>query len=114
MDMLLDLLLDFTGGRPALLLGIFVFLAVATLTFVVMAFLRVRGSVKRRAAHVVSDGGGRNGPNSLRYQSLQAAQKLIDRTVRYYAAADGGNMKLLRSKLVQGGFLNPNAPGVFF
>src|SRR5262249_11766458 len=114
MDALLDFLLDLTGGRPALLLGIFVFFAVATLAFGVMAFLRVRSSVKRRAANVMNDGARRDGKNALRYQSLKAAQKLIDRPWRYYAAADGGNMKLLRSNLVQGGFLNPNAPGVFF
>jgi len=115
MDTLLDILLEMTGGRPALLLGIFVFFAVATLAFGVMAFLRVRGSIKRRTANVITDGGARrDGKSSLRYQSLKAAQKLLDRTVRYYSAADGGNMKLLRSKLVQAGFLNPNAPGFFF
>ena len=53
MDAILDLLLDLTGGSASVLLGIFVFLAAATLAFVVMAFLRVRGSVKRRAAGLI-------------------------------------------------------------
>jgi tight adherence protein C len=115
MDALLDFLLDLAGGSPTLLLGTFVFFAVATLTFGVMAFLRVRGSVKRRTAEVLSDRGGRReSKNSLRFASLKAAQKLLDYTVRYYAATDGGNMKLLRLKLVQAGFLNPNAAGFFF
>ncbi|HLL26216.1 MAG TPA: type II secretion system F family protein [Xanthobacteraceae bacterium] len=116
MDALLDFLLDLTGGSPALLLGIFVFFAVATITFVVMAFLRVRGSIKRRATEVLTDGRSRRdtNKNSLRFASLKAAQKLLDYTVRYYAAADGGNMKLLRMKLVQAGFLNPSSAGFFF
>ena len=116
MDMILDLLLNLTGGSPSILLGIFVFLAVATLAFVVMAFMRVRSSVKRRAAEVLTEGRSRreSKKNSLRQASLKATQKLLDYTVRYYAAADGGNMKLLRSKLVQAGFLNPNSAGFFF
>ena len=116
MDAVLDFLLDLVGGSPALLLGIFVFFAVATLAFGVMAFLRVRGSVKRRAAEVLTDASGRreSKKNSLRFASLKAAQRLLDYTVRYYSAADGGNMKLLRSKLVQAGFLNPAAAGFFF
>ena len=48
--MILDFLLDLSGGSPAILLGFFVFFAVATLAFGIMAFMRVRGSVKRRAA----------------------------------------------------------------
>ncbi len=116
MDAVLDFLLNLSGGSPALLLGSFVFLAVATLAFTVMAFMRVRGSVQRRAAEVLADGPGRreNKKNSLQYASLKAAQKLLDYTVRYYAAADGGAMKLLRMKLVQAGFLNPSAAGFFF
>jgi tight adherence protein C len=116
MDAILDLLLDLTGGSPSILLGIFVFLAVATIAFVAMAFMRVRSSVKRRAADVLTDGQSRreSKKNSLRDASLKATQKLLDYTVRYYSAADGGNMKLLRSKLVQAGFLNPSAAGFFF
>jgi tight adherence protein C len=98
------------------LLGIFVFLAVATIAFVAMAFMRVRSSVKRRTAEVLTGGSNRreNKKNSLRDASLKATQKLLDYTVRYYSAADGGNMKLLRSKLIQAGFLNPSAAGFFF
>ena len=116
MDTVLDFLLDLSGGSPALLLGSFVFLAVATLAFTIMAFMRVRGSVQRRAADVLTDGASRRETkkNSLRFASLKATQKLLDYTVRYYAAADGGAMKLLRSKLIQAGFLNPSAAGFFF
>ena len=116
MDLILDLLLDLTGNSPGLLLGVFVFSAVATLAFVVMAFLRVRGSIKRRTTEVLSDGQVRRGENknSLRHASLKAAQQLLDYTVRYYASADGGNMKRLRTKLVQAGFLNPSSAGYFF
>jgi len=116
MDAILDFLLGIAGGSPALLLGIFVFLAVGTLAFGVMAFLRVHGSVRRRATEALSDGiAQRKKPqSSLREASLKATQKLLDYTVRYYAAADGGNMKLLRSKLVQAGFLSPSAAGFFF
>src|SRR6185295_11875291 len=116
MDLILDFLLDLTGNSPGLLLGVFVFCAVATLAFVVMAFLRVRGSIKRRTAEVLTEGKGRReqNKNSLRHASLKAAQQLLDYTVRYYASADGGNMKKLRSRLVQAGFLNPSSAGFFF
>ena len=116
MDAILDFLLNLSGGSPTLLLGSFVFLAVATLAFTIMAFMRVRGSVQRRAADVLTDGASRRETkkNSLRYASLKATQKLLDYTVRYYSAADGGAMKLLRSKLIQAGFLNPSAAGFFF
>jgi tight adherence protein C len=116
MDAILDFLLGLSGGSPSILLGIFVFLAVATIAFVAMAFMRVRGSVKRRAAEVLTGGASRreSKKNSLRAASLKATQKLLDYTVRYYSAADGGNMKLLRSKLVQAGFLNPSSAGFFF
>src|ERR1700682_5680704 len=116
MDTVLDLLLNLSGGSPTLLLGSFVFLAVATLAFTVMAFMRVRGWSRPRPAEVVAAGASRreSKKNSLRYASLKATQKLLDYTVRYYAAADGGAMKLLRSKLVQAGFLNPSAAGFFF
>src|SRR5262245_1111432 len=116
MDTILDLLLGVSGGNPALLLGIFVFFAVGMLAFGIMAFVRVHGSVRRRATGVLTGGPGQrpNRQNSLRDASLKATKKLLDYTVRYYAAADGGNMKLLRSKLVQAGFLNPSAAGFFF
>jgi tight adherence protein C len=116
MDAILDFLLNLSGGSPALLLGIFVFLAVGTLAFGIMAFMRVRGSVRRRAADALTDGPSQRGnqQSTLREASLKATKKLMDYTVRYYSAADGGNMKLLRSKLVQAGFLNPSAAGLFF
>ena len=48
--MTLDMLGDFIG--PQTLLGIFVFLTVATLAFTLMTGARVRGEVKRRCRRI--------------------------------------------------------------
>ena len=39
-----------------MLMALLVFLAAGTLAFSVMAFVRVRGSVKRRTSRIVDDG----------------------------------------------------------
>lgn len=110
-DTLFSLLLS-----PATLLSVLIFLAAGTLAFGVMGFVRVRGSVNRRVAEALSDDGSHRAGDkgSLRENSLKAAQKLIDYTAKYYSATDTGGAKLLRTKLVQAGILNPRAAGLYF
>ncbi|RAI45290.1 type II secretion system F family protein [Rhodoplanes roseus] len=100
-----------------LLITAFVFVAATAAAFGMMAVVRVRGAVKRRAAGIVGggslveSGGGRR---SFRQTSLDAVQKLIDYTTKHYATLDDGNMKLLRHRLVQAGIFDPRAVGFFF
>src|ERR1700724_1250672 len=114
MDALLDLLSD-PLDSPAAMMSLLVFLAAATLAFGVMAALRVRGAVKRRAAGVRADDAERaDDKRSLRYASRKAAAKLIDYTTRHYTSADSGDKRQLRQRLLQAGFLDPRAVAFFF
>ncbi|MBV8838276.1 MAG: type II secretion system F family protein, partial [Alphaproteobacteria bacterium] len=116
MDALLDLITDLSSDSPTVMMSLLVFLAAATLAFGVMAALRVRGAVKRRAAGVMADVAERgDDTRSLRYASRKAAQKLIDYTTRHYeGGADTGDKRQLRQRLLQAGFLDPRAVAFFF
>jgi tight adherence protein C len=115
MDALLDLLPDLSFDSPTAMMSLLVFLAAATLAFGVMATLRVRGAVKRRAAGVAADGPEPSDEKrSLRYASRKAAAKLIDYTTRHYASGDPGDKRQLRQRLLQAGFLDPRAVAFFF
>src|SRR5690606_35256904 len=116
MEALFEPLLRVLDTNPGLVLGVLVFMAASSLSFGVMAAIRVRGSVKRRAAEI-SIGGPRraaDNPRSLRYASMKAAQKLLDYTTKNYSEANDKNMKLLRRQLVQAGFLDARAPAFYF
>jgi tight adherence protein C len=116
MESLSESLLDLVGDNPATLLSILIFLAAGTLAFCFMGFIRVKNSVNRRVSGALTGTSTTKGgeQNSLRQSSLKAAQKLIDYTAKYYSTTDTGNVKLLQSKLVQAGFLNPRAAGLYF
>jgi tight adherence protein C len=115
METLLDTISDF-GVSTDLLVMALIFILTATIAFVVMRAMRVRGTVKRRAAGIVS---GENlvssgGNHSLRNSGIRAAQRLIDRTTRHYSSMDDKNMKMLRQRLVQAGIFDARAVGFFF
>ncbi len=116
MDNLFDSLFDLIGDNPTVLLGVFVFLAAGTLAFVVIGFVRVKSSVNRRVSGALTGAAAGTGvnKNSLRNSSLRTAQKLIDYTAKYYSTTDTGNVKLLQGKLIQAGYLNPRAAGLYF
>jgi tight adherence protein C len=116
MNALLEPLFQVFDANPGLILGLFVFMAASTLSFGVMAAVRVRGSVKRRAADISADGSRRIPENkrSLRYASMKAAQKLLDYTTKNYSESNDKNMKTLRRQLVQAGFLDHRAPAFYF
>jgi tight adherence protein C len=103
-------------GGPQMMLALLVFLATATLAFLVMAGVRVRGEVKRRAAGITGraeqeqQGGGR----SLRLSSIKAAKQLLDYTTKHYSTGDNKDMKVLRRRLVQAGIYDPRGVGFFF
>jgi|SRR5690348_9270090 len=97
-----------------LLLTALVFLASASLAFGVMATVRVRGAVKRRAAGISADVGDVGESNSLRDSGIRVAQRLLEYTTRHYSSVDDGNMKMLRRRMVQAGIFDPRAVGFYF
>ncbi len=102
--------------QSSLILALLVFLAAGTLTFSVMAAVRVRGAVKRRTNRIVMDESERslNSRRSLRHSSVQAVARLIEYTSKHYASTNGENMRALRRRLVQAGIFDPRAVAFFF
>jgi tight adherence protein C len=110
----LDILLN--DGNTTMV-GVLVFLAAATLTFSVMAVVRVQGSVKRRAANIgrVEHIGGSGGGNrSLRHSSVKAAQRVIDYTTKAYSSGSADETKVLRRRMIQAGIYDSRAVAFFF
>src|SRR6185437_1941333 len=99
----------------SLVLGLLVFLAAGTLAFSVMAAIRVRGSVKRRASRILDDNErAANSARSLRYSSLKAVAQLIEYTTKHYATTNDDGMKVLRQRLIQAGIYDPRGVAYFF
>jgi tight adherence protein C len=117
MNQILDSLLTAGDGQPTLMLSLLVFLAAGTLAFGIMATVHVRAAVKRRAADVGTfDGAARNDedPRSLRHASRRVAQRLIDYTTKHYSGQNAGDMRHLRRRMIQAGFLDQRAVPIFF
>jgi tight adherence protein C len=92
-----------------------VFLAAGTLAFSAMAFMRVRGAVKKRTTRILDDDERAANPKrSLRYTSLKAVTQLIEYTTKHYSDSNDGNMKILRRRLVQAGVYDPRGVAFFF
>ena len=114
MQTLLDMI-PVNNGIANLLVLAAVFIPTALVAFFVMRAMRVRGTVKRRAAGIrtedlVSSGGS----GSLRHSGMKAAQRLLDRTTKHYSSMDNKSMKMLRQRLVQAGIFDARAVGFFF
>jgi tight adherence protein C len=109
----LDLLLN--DGNTTLV-GVLVFLAAATLTFCVMAVVRVQGSVRRRAANIggIGDIDNPRGNRSLASSSARAAQRVIEYTTRHYSSDNKEETKVLRRRMIQAGIYEPRAVAYFF
>jgi tight adherence protein C len=103
-------------GGPQMMLALLVFLATATLAFAVMAGVRLRGEVKRRAAgiNLRPEQEQRGGGRSLRQSGINAAKQLLDYTTKHYSTNDAKDMKLLRRRLLLAGIYDPRAVGFFF
>ena len=117
MDTFYDTLVGLFGDSSAMMLALMVFLAVAILTFGVMATVHARGAVKRRAAGIAEHSGESvaGDGRSLRGSSLRAAQRLLDYTTKHYSEADkSGDAKVLRRRLIQAGIYDARAVGLFF
>jgi tight adherence protein C len=104
----------FDDGSVAML-GLLVFLASATLAFSIMALIRARGTIKRRAAGIGEEqNGSSNGSRSLRHSSVKAAQRLLDYTNKHYTPSDNTDTKILRRRMLQAGIYDARAPAFFF
>jgi tight adherence protein C len=116
MNDIYDILIDVFGDTSAMTLALLVFSATAILTFGVMAGAHARSSVKRRAAGIAEYSGERLGEEqrSLRHSSRKAVQRVLDYTNKHYSAAEGGDAKILRRRLIQAGIFDSRAVGFFF
>jgi tight adherence protein C len=102
------------GDGEITLLNVLIFLAVSTLAFSVMNGMIAREAVRRRASRVGVDDGAPGNRRSLHFSGLRAAQKLIDYTTQHYTAADAGDIKVLRQRLVAAGIYDPHAAAYYF
>jgi tight adherence protein C len=115
MQTLLDMVAGYDNGTNLLVMA-FVFVPTAMIAFFIMRAMRVRGTVKRRAAGIKSseDLVSSGGNHSLRHSGMKAAQRLLERTTKHYSSMDDKNMKMLRQRLVQAGIFDARAVGFFF
>jgi tight adherence protein C len=114
MQHLIASLVHGSADNGSMMLMLLVFLAAGTLAFALMAFLRVRGSVKRRTARISDDISGGNSKRSLRHSSIKAVARLIEYTSKHYSGTDDADMKVLRQRLVRAGIYDPRAVAYFF
>jgi len=115
MDMFSFMLANMFRDKASVLMALLVFLAAGTMAFSVMAFLRVRGAVKQRAARLMEDGKhGAKPTRSLRYSSLKAMTKLLEYTTKHYSESNDDQMKVLRQRLIQAGIYDPRGVAFFF
>src|SRR4051812_38697053 len=99
----------------SMMLMLLVFLATGTLAFAGMAFVRVRGSVKRRTARIMDERERQSSvERSLRYSGLKAVTQLIEYTSKHYANGNDANMRVLRKRMLQAGLYDPRAGAFFF
>src|SRR3569833_1977851 len=102
------------ADSSSMLIMLLVFLAAGTLAFALMAFVRVRGAMKRRTSRIMEDENGRNPKRSLRYSGLKAVARLLEYTTKHYSGGDEKDMRLLRQRLIQAGIYDPRGVAFFF
>jgi tight adherence protein C len=114
MDTILSVFGNMFRDGNSVLMALLVFLAAGTLAFSVMAFVRVRGAVKRRHARIMDDERKASPKRALRYSSLKAVTQLLEYTTKHYSEANDDNMKVLRRRLIQAGIYDPRGVALFF
>jgi tight adherence protein C len=114
MDALLTLLPP--AGNPTVMMSVLVFVAATTLALGVMGTVRIRSDVKRRAAGIAFDAAHASdaGSRSLRHASIKATQRLLEYTNRHFSPPSEGEVRQLRQRLIQAGFLDPRAGAYYF
>ncbi len=114
MDMSTFTFANIFHDNASVMVTLLVFLATGTTAFSAMAFVRVRGSVKRRTARILDEDRGSKPARSLRYSSGKAVAQLIEYTTKHYATTNDDNMKVLRRRLIQAGIYDPRGVAFFF
>src|ERR1035437_9889847 len=115
MNMLSSTFSNVFNDNASVMMALLVFLAAGTMAFSVMAFARVRGSVKRRTSHILDESERQANPKrSLRYSSLKAVAQLIEYTTKHYSSTNDEHMKVLRRRLIQAGIYDPRGVAFFF
>jgi tight adherence protein C len=114
MDLIASTLENVSRDSSNMLLSLLVFLAVGTIAFATMAFVRARGSVKRRTSGLADEGAAKSS-RSLRYSSLKAMAHLVEYTSKHYSeASTDAATKVLRSRLVRAGIYDSRGIAFFF
>ncbi len=116
MDGVYDLITGAFGDSSVLMLTLLVFLAVAVLSFGLMAAVHSRGAVKRRAAGINRQfsEGPETEQSPLRKSSLRTVHRILDYTTKHYSENDKGDTKILRRRLVHAGIFDPRGVAYFF
>ena len=115
MNMLSSTFSNVFNDNASVMMALLVFLAAGTMAFSVMAFARVRGSVKRRTSHILDESERQANPKrSLRYSSLKVVAQLIEYTTKHYSSTNDEHMKVLRRQLIQAGIYDPRGVAFFF
>jgi len=113
--MIASFLSDIFRDNANVMMALLVFLATGTLAFSLMAFVRVRGAVKKRTARLMGESERTAKPTrSLRYSSLKAMSQLLEYTTKHYSGTDDDNMKVLRRRLIQAGIYDSRGVAYFF
>ena len=97
----------------SMMLALLVFLAVGTMAFATMAFVRARGGVKRRTLGIADEGEGKPS-RSLRYSSLKAMARLLEYTTKHYSDTNTDTTKVLRPRLIRAGIYDSRGVAYFF
>ena len=115
MNMLSSTFSNVFNDNASVMMALLVFLTAGTMAFSVMAFARVRGSVKRRTSHILDESERQANPKrSLRYSSLKVVAQLIEYTTKHYSSTNDEHMKVLRRRLIQAGIYDPRGVAFFF
>jgi tight adherence protein C len=111
MNSLLDLIAS-SPIDPLTLASVVVFVATVAMVFGVMATIRTRTEVRRRAAGIAS--GGADPVVNLRETSARISGQIAAYADRYLATSNKGEVRELRRKLTEAGFFSPHAGAFFF
>jgi tight adherence protein C len=113
----MDFNFNLFGDSESALVTLMVFLATATLTFAMMAMVRVHGAVRRRTAGInakLSSEAASFQQHQQRKSGFQAAERIIGYAQKHYGTHDSKDMKVLRKRLILAGIYDPRGVAIFF
>lgn len=104
------------GDHVSALLTLMVFLATATLTFAMMAMIRVHGAVRRRTAGINAKLAAEAASfhEAQRKPKFKAAERIISYAQKHYGESDSKDLKVLRKRLMMAGIYDSRGVAIFF